>query len=801
MSPQPLVSVIIRSMGRPELAEALESVARQDYPSLETVVVDATGGRHPPLPSFPRCNGHVIRMVGGERPLPRAHAANVGLLAARGEWLCFLDDDDTYDRHFVSAMEEAARDHPEALVVYGRVRILRADGEIERLFGRPFNRALMHYGPLFCWPAAFIRRKVVDLGCRFDETLDVCEDRDFLAQIARHSDFVFVPVVGCNCRPHLGTSGTAEVNRDVANTIRYDALVRAKEAGPGAYHTRCATRQCARAISAYHAGDRARSRELLEALLREYPDDPNGLHALARIELEEGLPDHAETLVSRAIDINPNAAEFRSTRAMILKHLGRPEETIAAPGTAPASRLVPCPCGSGKRYKQCCGRPVESARSEGDRVVEQARAWLVRGEAARAKGLIDTLAPAEIGNPDLSRTAGEICFDLGSFEQAYAFLDRSAKLKSSSDAGVLLSVCCDFIWRDRTRESARAMVLNLRERIEKRASAHRSAALGPIHLLGTFGKIGGSESRAAGLYRILSPHADVRLWSTAPPLEQHYAGLPIEMLDTRNGAFPDRGALVLAGHYFDCGDWWREAAFDRVVICVNLDAPLELVHRMADIEQAQTARIDFTFPSRLCRDFFGLPGVIEYPPVDVTRFAGAASRPGNRLTIGRHSRDVRQKHHPNGPALYRQLAARGHRTRLLGGTCLQAAFSGDPARSEIELLPTGSEEASAFLGGLDCLIYRKHPHFFETCGTSILEAMAMGLPVVLFREGVGAAELIEHGQDGFLVDTEAEALACIDRLAADPGLRASIGAAARRKLVAVMQDQQARILTYYLGSA
>jgi hypothetical protein len=432
--------------------------------------------------------------------------------------------------------------------------------------------------------------------------------------------------------------------------------------------------------------------------------------------------------------------------------------------------------------------------------VEQARAWLVRGEAARAEGLIDTVEPAEIGNPDLSRTAGEICLDLGSLEQAYAFLDRSAKLKSSSDTGVLLKVCCDLIWQDRTRDSARAMVLNLRERIEKRASAQRSAARGPIHLLGTFGKVGGSESRAAGLYRILSPHGDVRLWSTAPPLEQHYAGLPIEVLDPGNGAFPDRGTLVLAGYYFDCGDWWREAAFDRVVICVNLDAPLELVHRMADIEQAiHASRIEFTFPSRLSRDFFGLPGEVEYPALDTTRFAGIASRQGNRLAIGRHSRDVRHKHHPNDPALYRQLAARGHRMRLLGGTWLQAAFSGDPARSAIELLPTGSEEASAFLGGLDCFIYRKHPHFFETCGTSILEAMAMGLPVVLFRDGVGAAELIEHGQDGFLVDTEAEALACIDRLAADPGLRASIGAAARRKVIAVRRDQQARILAYYLG--
>jgi hypothetical protein len=37
--------------------------------------------------------------------------------------------------------------------------------------------------------------------------------------------------------------------------------------------------------------------------------------------------------------------------------------------------------------------------------------------------------------------------------------------------------------------------------------------------------------------------------------------------------------------------------------------------------------------------------------------------------------------------------------------------------------------------------------------------------------------------------------------AADPGLRASMGAAARRKLTAVMRDQEARILAYYLEAA
>jgi len=115
------------------------------------------------------------------------------------------------------------------------------------------------------------------------------------------------------------------------------------------------------------------------------------------------------------------------------------------------------------------------------------------------------------------------------------------------------------------------------------------------------------------------------------------------------------------------------------------------------------------------------------------------------------------------------------------------------------MLPTGGEDPRDFLSGLDCFVYRKHPHFLETGGSAIFEAMAMALPVIVFRDGVGVAEIIENGQDGFLVDTEAEALACIDRLAAEPGLRAAMGSAARRKVTTVMQAQQKRILAYYFG--
>jgi glycosyltransferase involved in cell wall biosynthesis len=105
-----------------------------------------------------------------------------------------------------------------------------------------------------------------------------------------------------------------------------------------------------------------------------------------------------------------------------------------------------------------------------------------------------------------------------------------------------------------------------------------------------------------------------------------------------------------------------------------------------------------------------------------------------------------------------------------------------------------------FLDGLDVFVYRVHPEGHETCGTVILEAMAMALPVIVFAERVDGAELIEHGQNGFVVASEPEALTVIRELQRDPGLRRSIGAAARATIVATMEVQRGALREFYLPS-
>jgi tetratricopeptide (TPR) repeat protein len=187
----------------------------------------------------------------------------------------------------------------------------------------------MYYGPLFYWQAAIIRLKVIELGCHFDEALEVCEDRDFVYQIAEHSDFVFVPVTGFNYRPDLGISGTGfGTNRDIPRFLRSENLLRAKWADASAHHTSRLVGMCTSAVRAFHDGDIALSRALFDKTLEAYPDDPSALHGLARLAHYDGQLDTAEKLARRAIEINPSAAEFCMTLALILEASHKYEEAL-----------------------------------------------------------------------------------------------------------------------------------------------------------------------------------------------------------------------------------------------------------------------------------------------------------------------------------------------------------------------------------------------------------------------------------------------------------------------------------------
>jgi glycosyltransferase involved in cell wall biosynthesis len=183
--PQSLVSVIVRSMGRPSLGKALDSIAAQTHRPMEIVLVDAAGGA-----TVPAAHGGLPIRVVRKGPLDRARAANVGLEAARGGWVMFLDEDAEIEPTHVQDLLLAAS-MARLPAAYSQTRLIGATGEVERMLGGPFDRLALFRSNYLSTHSVLFNRALVTQGCRFDETLAMFEDWDFWLQVAMRTPMAF----------------------------------------------------------------------------------------------------------------------------------------------------------------------------------------------------------------------------------------------------------------------------------------------------------------------------------------------------------------------------------------------------------------------------------------------------------------------------------------------------------------------------------------------------------------------------------------------------------------------------------
>lgn len=99
-----------------------------------------------------------------------------------------------------------------------------------------------------------------------------------------------------------------------------------------------------------------------------------------------------------------------------------------------SGRNDPCPCGSGKKYKQCC-LPRDQAQPAGGAQMQQplrqalqlAHAHLQRGNAAQAEAVCHQIIQVLPGQPDAWHLLGVIALQQGNFALAMAQLERALK--------------------------------------------------------------------------------------------------------------------------------------------------------------------------------------------------------------------------------------------------------------------------------------------------------------------------------------------------------------------------------------
>ena len=187
------VSIICRTLGRPELQQALRSISSQDYANIEIVLVDAAGENS--LDSTAAGDRPLVLVTTGVA-LSRSQAANAGLQAAHGKYIQFLDDDDWIDSNHVSQLVSTLESNDETAAAYSSTQKTNAAGDsLDYVFNEDFDPILLmrdNYIPIH---SILFDSLLLENGCSFDEAFDIYEDWDFWLQLSRHTGFYHLPVV------------------------------------------------------------------------------------------------------------------------------------------------------------------------------------------------------------------------------------------------------------------------------------------------------------------------------------------------------------------------------------------------------------------------------------------------------------------------------------------------------------------------------------------------------------------------------------------------------------------------------
>lgn len=211
----PQISVVIRTKMRSTLATAINSVVAQTYVNIELVLVDVEGAglANVDLSDVP----FPVRIASEHHHLSRSRAANVGLMAASGQFCVFLDDDDWFYPDHLSKLVQFLISNPELMAAHTGVVCVDGGGQSTGvIFDFPYAVRELAYGNFMPIHGVMFSRILIERGCLFDESFDIYEDWDFWQQVECHTPFGFVPGVSAAYRIDALSGAGVNLDRDLA---------------------------------------------------------------------------------------------------------------------------------------------------------------------------------------------------------------------------------------------------------------------------------------------------------------------------------------------------------------------------------------------------------------------------------------------------------------------------------------------------------------------------------------------------------------------------------------------------------
>lgn len=208
-SAAPLVSIVTPTLNQAPFIEAtLLSVMRQTYPSVQHIVVDggSSDGTQEILERYQ--DRYNLSWTSGTDS-GMYQAVNLGMAAASGDVLAYLNSDDLYLPWTIETVVRRLQQNPAVDVVYGDALLLDEASRRARLaFFPPFTTEFLHTAFLV-QPTVFWRRGAYEAVAGFDEQLRFVGDLDYLIRLGQRCRFAKIDEVLAVERHHAAAKTSA----------------------------------------------------------------------------------------------------------------------------------------------------------------------------------------------------------------------------------------------------------------------------------------------------------------------------------------------------------------------------------------------------------------------------------------------------------------------------------------------------------------------------------------------------------------------------------------------------------------
>ena len=195
MSSMSSVSVVVPTFNRAHLiTRALQSVVSQTYRPLDLIVVD-DGSTDDTCERVRTDYPHATLLSQSNQGVSAAR--NRGLSVAQGDWIAFLDSDDTWCESKIEQQLQALAKEPQSRICHTDEVWIRNGVRVN-----PMNKHLKSGGNIFkqCLPrcvispsAVLLHRSVFEDFGSFDEELPACEDYDLWLRLCAKLPVTYLP--------------------------------------------------------------------------------------------------------------------------------------------------------------------------------------------------------------------------------------------------------------------------------------------------------------------------------------------------------------------------------------------------------------------------------------------------------------------------------------------------------------------------------------------------------------------------------------------------------------------------------